>query len=367
MEMKHDLALVAPHFRIPGEFVEAAPYGSGHINDTYAAVYSIGGAPVRYLHQRINDKVFPHPAELMDNIHRVTTHLRARLTLAGEKELSRAALTVIPARDGKPYYRSPEGEFWRTYIFIEKAMTYDVVPSAAQAYQGARAFGRFCRLLSDLPAPRLYETIPDFHHTPKRFAALQEAIAADAAGRVKDAQPEIDFALAQESWISTAVEARGAGVLPERVTHNDTKFNNVMIDDATGAGVCVIDLDTVMPGLSLYDFGDMVRTTTSPAAEDEEDVSKVTMRAEFFVALLRGYTETFGEDLARAERELLPLAGKLITCETGIRFLTDYLAGDTYFKVKRPDHNLVRCRTQFALVRSIEEQENDLHGLVKAG
>jgi aminoglycoside phosphotransferase (APT) family kinase protein len=213
-----------------------------------------------------------------------------------------------------------------------------------------------------LPPPRLHETIPDFHHTPKRFTALEQAIAADAAGRAALAKPEIEFARARKSITGILLDAN----LPERITHNDTKFNNVLLDDKTGEAVCVIDLDTVMPGLALYDFGDMVRTTTSPAAEDEKDLSQVTMQFPMFEALVRGYLESAGAFLTAAEREYLAFSGKVITFEIGIRFLADYLAGDTYFKVHREGHNLDRCRTQFRLVESIERQEEEMSRLVES-
>jgi aminoglycoside phosphotransferase (APT) family kinase protein len=231
-----------------------------------------------------------------------------------------------------------------------------------QAYQAAHAFGCFQQQLASLPSPRLHETIPDFHHTPKRFAALQQAIAADAKGRAKLAQPEIDFALAHESITGVLLQAS----LPERITHNDTKFNNVLLDDATGESLCVVDLDTVMPGLVLYDFGDMVRTTTSPAAEDEQDLSKVIMQFPLFEALVRGYLSAAGEFLSEAEKKFLAFSGKLITFEVGIRFLADYLAGDTYFKIHREGHNLDRCRTQFKLVESIELEEEKMNRLVES-
>jgi Ser/Thr protein kinase RdoA (MazF antagonist) len=235
------------------------------------------------------------------------------------------------------------------------------VENKEQAFQAARAFGRFQEQLASLPAPRLLDTIPDFHNTPKRFKALEEAIAADAAGRAAMAKPEIEFALAHQSMASVLLDAN----LPERVTHNDTKFNNVMLDDTTGEAICVIDLDTAMPGLAPYDFGDMVRATTSPALEDERDLSKVTMQFPMFEALVRGYLSSAGGFLTKAEKDLLAFSGKLITFEIGIRFLTDYLAGDTYFKVHREGHNLDRCRTQFKLVESIEEQEERMNRLVE--
>jgi len=296
----------------------------------------------------------------MQNVERVTAHLAT--IVADEPDWRRRALRLIPARDGRGWHVDAAGNHWRAYRFIERARTYDAVESTEQAFQAGRAFGRFQQQLAGLPAPRLHDTIPDFHHTPKRFTALEQAIAADTAGRAALAKAEIDFALAHKPMASVLLDAK----LPERVTHNDTKFNNVMLDDVTGEGICVIDLDTVMPGLAPYDFGDMVRTTTSPAMEDERDLRKVTMQFPMFEALVRGYMSSAGEFLTREEKALLAFSGKLITFEIGTRFLTDYLAGDTYFKVHREGHNLDRCRTQFKLVESIEEQEERMNRLVES-
>ena len=359
MNLKHDARQVAAQFQIHGEFLRAEPYGSGHINDTYCAVFDQGGTVVRYIFQRINHNIFKNPVALMENIERVTAHLGQQC--AGQPDASRRVLTLIPARDGRAYHRDAGGNVWRAYIFIEKARTFDAVESPAQAYQAAQAFGRFQKLLADLPAPRLHDTIPDFHHTPKRFAALEKAILADTAKRAMSVQAEIQFALKRKAICSALLDAK----LPERVTHNDTKFNNVMLDDATGEGICVIDLDTVMPGLALYDFGDMVRTTTSPAKEDERDLSKVTMQFPMFEALTRGYLNSAAEFLTPAEKKFLPFSGKLITFEIGLRFLTDFLMGDVYFKVHREAHNLDRCRTQFKLVESIEQHEDAMNKLVE--
>ena len=338
-----NVSAAARSLEIDGEFIEAHPYGSGHINDTYRLFFKNGGAPFCNILQRINHNIFKNPEALMQNVERVTAHLAT--IVADEPDWRRRALRLIPARDGRGWHVDAAGNHWRAYRFIERARTYDAVESTEQAFQAGRAFGRFQQQLAGLPAPRLHDTIPDFHHTPKRFTALEQAIAADTAGRAALAKAEIDFALAHKPMASVLPDAK----LPERVTHNDTKFNNVMLDDVTGEGICVIDLDTVMPGLAPYDFGDMVRTTTSPAMEDERDLRKVTMQF-----------------LTREEKALLAFSGKLITFEIGTRFLTDYLAGDTYFKVHREGHNLDRCRTQFKLVESIEEQEERMNRLVES-
>jgi len=356
---KHDVAAVARQFLLLGDFLSAAPYGSGHINDTYCVLFDQAGATVRYILQRINHNIFKNPVALMENIDRVTKHISAKL--AGQAAGNQRTLTLVPARkDGRPYVVDAEGNHWRAYLFIEKACTYDAVETTAQAFQAAAAFGRFQGFLADLPAPRLHDTIPDFHNTRKRFEALEMAIAANTAGRLALCRAEVEFCLKRKA---IAGELLAAG-LPERVTHNDTKLNNVMLDEKTGEGVCVIDLDTVMPGLALYDFGDMVRTTTSPAKEDELDLTKVRMQFPMFEALVRGYLSTAGSFLTPAEKKYLAFSGKLITFEIGIRFLTDFLSGDVYFKVHRPNHNLDRCRTQFKLVESIEQQEPEMNRLV---
>lgn len=366
VETKHDVESVGRAFEISGEFVAAEPYGSGHINDTYAATYAHAGGMVRYIHQRINHEVFKNPVRLMENIHRVTRHQHAKLRASSSADPSRAALTVIPARDGKAYSVDPDKNTWRTYLFIENARTYDVIETESQAFQAAKAFGAFQRALVDLPGDRLHETVPYFHHTVRRFAKFEEALAADSHGRAKEAEPEIAFALERKAMAAVLIELIDSGDLPERITHNDTKLNNVMLDDETQEGICVIDLDTTMPGTVLYDFGDLVRTSTSPAGEDERDLSKVTMQMSMFEALARGYLASAGDFLTACETAHLAFCGKLITFEIGLRFLTDFLEGDTYFKTHRAGHNMDRCRTQFRLVESIESQEGEMQTFVES-
>jgi hypothetical protein len=299
----------------------------------------------------------------MENIRRVTEHIHSKF--ASAKYSSRRTLQLMYTHDGAPYHKDKDGNHWRSYIFIELARTYDVLETDEQARQAAKAFGDFQKYLVDIPGGRLNETIPNFHNTPARFKALEEAIQKDVKNRAAGVKAEIDFALKHKDITGVLLDLNAKGEIPERITHNDTKLNNVMIDDETQEGICVIDLDTVMPGLAHYDFGDMVRTGTSPAAEDERDLSKVTMRMNMFEALLRGYMSAAGDFLNKTEKKMLPFSGKLITFEIGIRFLTDYLAGDVYFKIKRADHNLDRCRTQFKLVESIESQEDEINQLVE--
>ncbi len=355
-----DLARIARAFAIPGEFVSATPTGSGHINDSYRVLFRTPGQAASYLLQRINRHIFTDPAALMQNIQRVTAHLAGKL--AGDADSHRRSLTVIPTCESLAWHVDTAGNCWRAYRFIEQARTFDIVESTVQAFEAAKAFGDFQRLLADLPLPRLHDTIPDFHHTPKRFAQLDMAITADVANRAHIANAEIDFAFQRHTFTSALLDAQ----LPERVTHNDTKLNNVLLDDRTGEGLCVIDLDTVMPGLAPYDFGDMVRTSTTAAAEDEQDLAKVTMQFPMFEAVARGYLASAGAFLTAAERGNLVTAARLIAFEQGIRFLADYLAGDTYYKTHRPGQNLDRCRTQFKLVASIEEQEGAMRRLVES-
>ena len=364
MPMKHDIREIARHFEMPGKFVSAVPYGSGHINDTYKAICSRDGEDMPFICQRINHDVFKQPIPLMDNVFRVTEHQRKKLREAGASDLDRRALRLIPSKEGLPYYQDGDANVWRTYVFIQGARTYDVVETPEQAFQAARAFGLFQRCLTDLPGKRLVETIPDFHTTPKRFQAFVKAVEADPLNRAVQARREIAFAMACEEFTGRLIEKHRAGLIPERIAHNDTKLNNVMLDHQTGEGICVIDLDTVMPGLLPYDFGEMVRTYTSPTEEDEWDLSKIHMEMEMFENLVRGFLESVHAFLTPAEKAHLVFGGKLMTFENGMRFLTDYLSGDVYYKIHREGHNLDRCRTQFRLVELISEYEDAMNEIV---
>ncbi len=356
---------ISRKFQIYGEILHAETLKIGHINETYTATYDQGGTRVRYIHQKLNQNVFKNPVGVMKNVMRVTTHIRRKQETRNLRDATRRSLIVIPTRDGRSFYQNGDREVWRTFVFIEGVETYEAVQSPQQAYQAGRAFGEFQQLLVDLPGERLIETIPDFHHTRKRFTALQQAIAQDRYNRAKDARQEIDFALKHEPMVDVILNAMAKGKIPERITHNDTKFNNVMLDVLTGEAMCIVDLDTVMPGCALYDFGDMVRTTTSPTLEDEPDLSKVRMQLPMFKKLTEGYLSAAGQFLTKAEKAHIAFAGKLITFEIGIRFLTDYLSGDSYFRIHRPAHNLDRCRTQLKLVESIERQEEAMQKFVE--
>ena len=359
-----ELKAISNAFQVYGDFVSGCPHGSGHINDTYKVTYSVGGAPLSYLLQRINHHVFTQPANVQQNILRVTRHIASKLIAKGESDISRRTLTLILTRDGEPVYHDAEGNWWRMYIFVEGASTYDQIQSTAQAELVGEAFADFQNMVADLTEPRLHETIPHFHNTVKRYEALQAAIQKDAFNRAKDVKAEIDFVTARADTFGRLLERSAKGEIPERVTHNDTKLNNVMLDDKTGRGICVIDLDTVMPGLALYDFGDMCRTATANAAEDEQDLSKVYSRMDMFEAIARGYCRG-AKFLTPAEKEELAFSARLITMTIGIRFLTDYLQGDTYFHIKRPGHNVDRCRTQLKMVQSMEEQADQMEAIVQ--
>jgi len=360
------LAEVLRLFQIEGHFVSAAAYGSGHINDTFLVHCAPpAGRPRRYIAQRINDRIFQNIPALMDNVQRVTEHL-ARKAAARNAAAASRQLTLVPTRSGAAYARDETGAWWRVYHFIEGAHTVDRVTTLDQAREAARAFGDFQAQLSDLPGPRLHETIPNFHNTRSRFDAFRAALDTDSLGRAATALPEIDYARSLEADCDRLLDLCARGELSERITHNDTKINNVMLDDATGRAVAVIDFDTLMPGLPLYDFGDMVRTATSSTLEDDPEPANMRFEVPLFEALVEGYLSSdVAPVLTPTERALLGFAGKLITYETALRFLTDYLQGDVYFKTQYSGHNLVRARTQLALVRSITAQADPVNSILE--
>ena len=359
-----DFAAITRRFALDGRLEGAVPYGSGHINDTYAATLDVAGRRVRYILQRINDRVFQNVPALMENIGRVTAHVTRRVQAGGGPDVARRALTLVPTRDGRTCHRDDDGGWWRCYHFIEGARTHDIITTPQQAREAARAFGEFQGCLLDLPGERLHETIPFFHHTRRRFDTLCRTIEADPHHRTEQARAEIAFALDREPIADVLLNLQARGAIAERITHNDTKLNNVMLDDVTQAGLCVIDLDTVMPGLGLHDFGDMVRTATNAAAEDERDLGRVRARLDIFAALVEGYLAAARPFLAPAEVEHLALAGQVLTFENGIRFLTDFLQGDVYYKIKHSGHNLDRARAQFALLRSLEDAREAMEKVV---
>ena len=332
---------------------EAERFGAGHINDTFA-VWAADRSK-RWILQRINTDTFTDPAGLMENVTGVTAYLRRQIIERGG-DPDRETLNVIPTLDGKPYYTDTEGGAWRAYIFVEGTICLQKVENERDFYTAAETFGNFQNQLAGYPAATLHETIARFHDTPNRYANFEKALAADVMGRAKDVGPEIAFIRAREADCRVLVDQLAAGVLPLRVTHNDTKLNNVLIDQETGKGICVIDLDTVMPGLSAYDFGDSIRFGANDCAEDEPDQSKVHFSLHLYKVFAEGYLAAAGSAMTEAERRSLPWGAKLMTLECGIRFLTDYLEGDHYFKISRPDQNLDRARTQFTLVQGMERE-----------
>ena len=332
---------------------EAERFGAGHINDTFA-VWAADRSK-RWILQRINTDTFTDPAGLMENVTGVTAYLRRQIIERGG-DPDRETLNVIPTLDGKAYYTDTEGGAWRAYIFVEGTVCLQKVENERDFYTAAETFGNFQNQLAGYPAATLHETIARFHDTPNRYANFEKALAADIMGRAKDVGPEIAFIRAREADCRVLVDQLAAGVLPLRVTHNDTKLNNVLIDQETGKGICVIDLDTVMPGLSAYDFGDSIRFGANDCAEDEPDQSKVHFSLHLYKVFAEGYLAAAGSAMTEAERRSLPWGAKLMTLECGIRFLTDYLEGDHYFKISRPDQNLDRARTQFTLVQGMERE-----------
>ena len=351
-------------FSFEGEPVDAKPYGCGHINDTYCVRCERAGEPQRrYILQRVNNNVFKDVPALMENMVKVTAYLR-RVVIAAGGNPDRECLTLIPTKAGEPYYTAPDGRYWRAFNFIENAITYQTAAKPEHFYYAGCAFGRFQKLLADYPSATLHETIPNFHNTASRYRDFEAAVAENVSGRAAAVAEEIAFVRARKDDMGILVDKLAAGELPLRVTHNDTKLNNVMLDDVTSRPVCVIDLDTVMPGLSLYDFGDSIRFGSNPAAEDERDLSKVYCDLGLFEQYTRGFLEECGDMLTPEEIRLLPFSAKMMTLECGMRFLADHIAGDTYFKIHRPGHNLDRCRTQFKLVADMEKKMDDMAAIV---
>ncbi|MBR1810835.1 MAG: aminoglycoside phosphotransferase family protein [Clostridia bacterium] len=350
------ISQIAEQFSIAGTCIEASIVKSGHINSTYKAVFrQQTGAQRAYLIQKINSRVFPDPDRLMHNIALVTAHLREKILREGG-DANRETLTFLQAQDGKYYFRDENGENWRICYFIDDTYSCDYVKNSKIFLNSGASFGIFQRRLADLPGSALYETIPDFHDTEKRFAALQAAIDENRAGRIDTCRNEITFALARQQDCGVLVSMIRQRKLPLRVTHNDTKLNNILFDNKTNQGICIVDLDTVMPGLALYDFGDSIRFGANTAAEDEPDITKVSLNIDLYQAYTEGYLSTAGQSLTETEAALLPFSSKLMTYECGIRFLTDYLNGDAYFKTAYAEHNLVRCRAQLALVADMERK-----------
>ena len=349
-------------FRTGAVFVKGRPYGSGHIHDTF--LVETAGDSDNFILQRLNNRIFKDIPRLQENIERVTVHLRKKLQQAGSSDLKRECLTLIPSVDGKTWITDSEGKFWRMYIFISGHHSYDIVDSTEKAFQGGKAIGRFQALLSDLGGAPLNETIPFFHDISKRLDTFNSSVKRDPAGRVKNASNEIRDVLDRAEKMKIILKLGSEGKIPLRITHNDTKFNNILLDEHDRA-LCVIDLDTVMPGYVHYDFGDAIRTAANTAAEDETDLSKVRMDISLFEAYAKGYLEEMRSTLNSIEKEWLAFAPQLITYTIAVRFLTDYLDGDIYFKIHRPEHNLHRASAQLMLVKSMEEQYAEMQRIIQ--
>ncbi len=354
------LAEIGAHFELEGTYAGCERYYGGHINDTYFATYAAPDGPRRYVHQRINVAVFRDPNALTRNIAAVTRHVRDKLFALGTPDLDRRVLRLLPTRDGHEVLMTADGEYWRTYPFVERSVCYGSVRRPSDAFAAARAFGEFAALLADFPVESLHETLPRFHDTPARFEALLSAIQNDAHNRAAQARSEIAAGLALQPLCTALQDVAASAGLPLRATHNDTKITNVLFDEQSGDAICILDLDTIMPGLTLYDVGELVRTAGTRAAEDEPDPAKVQIEPELFEALASGFAAGAGAMLTTAERDAFVTAGKVLAFENGIRFLADYLNGDAYFRVHRDGQNLDRARAQFAVVQSLERQEADL-------
>lgn len=342
---------------------EFQPITAGHINHTYA-VYVLGDKKPKYVLQKINTDVFQKPDELIANIKGVCSHIRCKVIERGGDPM-RETLTLIPTCDGKDYYHSPEKGCWRLYYFIRDSEAHQSADRPGLLYEAAKAFGNFQKLLSDYPADTLYETIPNFHNTVSRYADFLRAVSEDRAGRASECETEIQEIQKYEPYAHIIVDALDSQEIPLRVTHNDTKLNNIMIDNATGKGLCVIDLDTVMPGSLLYDFGDSIRFAACNSAEDEPDLTKVYLRLDLFEEYTKGFLEGVGSHITQKEIELLPVSAFILTYELVLRFLGDYLNGDVYFQVHRDKHNLERARAQLKLATDMEGKLSDMAESVK--
>ena len=361
--MYPDLKKIFDRFNTGGTFSKGEPYGSGHIHDTFR----IGTAEKDkddYILQRLNNKIFRNIPELQQNIERVTLHLRKKIGEVPGSDIKRECLCLINSRDNKSWIIDETGNYWRMYIFISNHRSYDIVDTPDKVYEGGKAIGRFQAMLADLPGEPLHETIPFFHDIEKRLEKLHMTIKANPVGRAEKIQNEIDSVLKRAEAMKIILRLGKEGKIPLRITHNDTKFNNILLDENDKA-LCVIDLDTVMPGFVHYDFGDAIRTAANIAAEDEKELSKVKMDINFFEAYARGYLSETRDTLNSVEKEYLAFAPRLITYTIAVRFLTDYIDGDNYFKIHHEHHNLQRARAQLKLVESMEEQYETMREIIR--
>ena len=374
-----DRVEIFKQFDIYGDLQSFQAFGKGHINNTYLSVWNQAGTQVRYTHQRINKHVFKKPAEVVENIRHITEHIAAKLAADTDIKAnvggyflvedtisaSRRVLTLVPTKDGRFFYVDRDGEYWRTYLFIENASTFEKMESPALAHKVGAAVGIFQQQLSDYSGPPLHETIPDFHNMHSRYEQLDRAVALNTAGRLETVREELAFLEENRARGMILSDGLTNGTLKRGITHNDTKLNNILFDDATGEAICLIDLDTVMPGTVLFDTGDLIRTAANTACEDEQDLSKVHFDCNIFKALIGGYLSTAGGCLTAYEKSLITESGRILTQIMAVRFLTDYLNGDIYYKTTRPTHNLDRARTQIALIKSMDSQWEQLQRIVE--
>ena len=360
-----DLQKICDAFSLDGTFTGYEKNNNGHVNSTFTLIFEEDGNVKKYILQNINTEAFKKPNELMSNIVAVTSHIRKKNEEMNSPWADRGTLTFLPCKDGEYYFVDEQNNCWRVYKFIDDVYTCNSISDEQVFCNAGVAFGAFQNLLSDFDGSTLFETIEKFHNTASRFENLKKAMLENRSGRLDTVKEEIEFALSYEAETHILVDMIAEGKLPLRVTHNDTKLNNILFDNVSNQGICIIDLDTVMPGLSLYDFGDSIRFGANTAAEDEMDVSKVSLNLPLYEAYVKGYLSSAKDALTDLEKELLPFGAKMMTYECGIRFLTDYLNGDIYFHTDYPEHNLVRTRTQFALVADMEKKMDKMLEITK--
>jgi Ser/Thr protein kinase RdoA (MazF antagonist) len=349
------IATILSHFDLPGTLVKAERFGSGLINETFLCGFSDGGRVRNYILQHINKSVFKRPDLVMENVATVTEHLQARLRREGVADPVSVTPALVLTRDGRSHHVDGAGEYWRMFHFIETGEVFDIVRDAGHAYEVGRGLGRFQALVADLPPGRLHDTLPGFHHTPIYLSELDEAVRLDPAGRRTEARAEVEFAQRRRHLAPLLTDLMESGRIPIRVVHNDPKVNNVLIDRQTGKALCMLDLDTVKPGIVHFDFGDCVRSAANPAGEDARDLDSVAFDRSRYDALREGYLSEASSFLVQQEIDLLPLSVRVITFELGVRFLADHLSGDAYFRARFSGHNLHRCRVQFRLLERMEQ------------
>jgi hypothetical protein len=360
--MGYNLEEIFGYFEKDGTFLKGEPYGSGHIHDTFR-IETLEKEKDDYILQRLNNKIFRNIPELQNNIERVTIHLRNKLKSIPGSDIKRECLRLIPSVNGKSWILDKEGNYWRMYIFISNHRSYNVVDSPGKAYEGGKAIGRFQSMLTDMPGDPLFETIPSFHDIEKRLQTFNLKVTENPVGRVQTVGKEIDEVLHRAEEMKCILNLGKEGKIPLRITHNDTKFNNILLDENDKA-LCIIDLDTVMPGYVHYDFGDAIRTAANTAPEDETDLSRVNMDINLFKAYAEGFLSETGEKLNDTEKEYLAFAPRLITYTIALRFLTDFIDGDNYFKIHHEHHNLQRTRAQLRLVMSMEDQYDEMRRII---